>query len=247
MSNSRARYPFHWPIIAACVFVILIVGALVYRRDHVLSTPSNSFKTIVDRGQSAAEQAADQKKIDDQLALIAQTEKNGTRDISQYLTLGNLYYGAGDLAEAEQAYQNILDTNPNDAPALENLGQAQLESGNYGGAELSWTAALHSSPTDTGYDIRLANLIDQYDPTHEATIGPLLESAISSNGQTPDLLYRLGQWYEKNGQYAEAMSQYQVAYELADKDPSIEQTINELQQKMVAAQAAANAAAISKR
>ncbi len=219
-------------VLAACLAVIVLIGFLLYRRSHPAAPPAASpFKTMVDRGLSDADKAMLQKKIDDQLAAIDATEKSGKHDITQYLLLGNLYYEIGDLAKSEDAYQAILKTNPNDAPSLENLGQDQLESGDYAGAELSWEAAMKSEP-DEDYFIRIADLIDQHLPNQRASIGPLLDNAVATLGQTSGLLYRLGEWYEENGQYEEAMSHYQVAYQLSGKDASIKQTMDALQAKI---------------
>lgn len=225
------------PVIAViAIVIVLIVGALVYRRDHGSARPVPVFKTQVDRGLSPENQIVMQKKIDDQKALIAETEKNGPRDISQYLILGNFQYGIGDLAEAAKTYRVILQALPNDAPSLQNLGQVQSEAGDYAGAEISWRASLKSEP-DAGYYLRIADLIDQHVPERRGDIGALLEDAIRSVGQTQNLVYRLGQWYEQQGKFTEALSHYGVAYQLSGQDPSIKQTMDEVQEKISALQA----------
>ncbi|MBI2689224.1 MAG: tetratricopeptide repeat protein [Acidobacteria bacterium] len=62
---------------------------------------------------------------------------------------GNDYLRAGRLAEAEQAYQLHLKTNPNDPQALANLGAVQARREDYPAAIRSYQRALKAAPSLT--------------------------------------------------------------------------------------------------
>jgi len=208
-----------WIKIAAAVLVILIlVGFWIFRAipasaPNQTGTDVPGNQSIVDRGMSDEQEQMFRDKIAEFEATAAKNEAEGTRDIGVILQLGNLYYTVGDLEIAASWYQNILNTNPEDAPALENFGQVQFEMGNFAAAETSWRKAVDSAANEQIY-IKLADLIEDHFPERNADIQFILETAIANNGQTVGLLVRLGQWYADREMYDEAISHYQVAKQL---------------------------------
>ncbi len=213
--------------LSAALIVLLAVGFLWYR-DYIdvsdEGTGETEFVTWVDRGLSDNVKAEFELRIATLEAAIA---SNPERDISQLLQLGNLKYAYGDLSSAKEQYENILSTHPKDAPALENLGQALREMGDYQGALDRWRAALNVSPYEVTY-LKLADLLDEYFPERQDEIQTLLEEAIATLGQTPGLLKRLGEWYAVNEKYNEAISHYKVAGRLDPDDETIDELIDEV-------------------
>ncbi|NBS41416.1 tetratricopeptide repeat protein [bacterium] len=220
--NSR------WIRIAAAALAILILAAgWAWRTwyaapvgpEPVEGSPQSIVKTV-DRGMSEEQLQMFRDRIVTIEATVNDNEANGTRDISVILSLANLYYEMGELDTAATWYENILKTNPNDAPALENLGQDLIEQGDYSGAEAAWRKALDIEAYEPIY-LKLADLIDERFPERTAQVQGVLETAIANLGQTPGLLTRLGQWYASQGKLDEAISHYEVAHQLAPKDESI--------------------------
>ena len=156
-----------WIKIIAAVLIVLGLGgywAWVTFQPSEPSEPSEpSLVTTVDRGMSEEQLADFQTRIAGFETTVAENEANGTRDIGVILSLGNLYYQIGELETAASWYRDILRTNPQDAPALENLAQAQLEMGDWTGAELSLRAAANVSAYEPTY-LKLVDLIDERFP-----------------------------------------------------------------------------------
>lgn len=219
-------------IVAAVLVILILVGFWAFRAAPV-TAPNNSgiigtsIVDIVDRGMSPEQEQTFRDKIAEFEATVAKNEADGARDISVILQLGNLYYTVGDLKTAASWYQNILQTNPEDSPALENLGQVEFEMGNFDGAKTSWLKAVDIAANEMIY-IKLADLIEERFPEQNAKIQGLLETAIANNGQTVGLLVRLGQWYADRGMYDEAISHYQVAKQLDPETQGIGAKIDEL-------------------
>lgn len=220
---------------AALLIVLFLGGTLIWRAMDTEPSvdpagPSAELTPRVDRGLSEEQLQPIRERIASVEAEVAQKETDGSRDIGLILSLGNLYYQIGELDTAAAWYRNILKTNPNDAPALENLGQDFLEMGDYVGAEAAWRAALDVEAYEPVY-IKLADLIDEQFPERAADIQGILETAIINLGQTPGLLTRLGRWYAERGMLNEAISHYEVARQLAPKDTTIVQELDRLKRE----------------
>ncbi len=213
--------------------VIAAVGVLWWRQGRTPETsrePKQELVTWVDRGIDEGNRVKFDAKLAEIRSQIAEAEAGGKRDVSLYLQLGNWLYATGDLGLAAEAYRNILSTNPQDVPALQNLGQTLLEMGDVSGAEQVWRLSLTLEPSEDYY-IRLANLIAENYPARQAEVQPLLEDAISTLGQTPALLIRLAMWYEAKGDFDQAISHYEVALQLEPDNQSLKDKIRELRQK----------------
>ncbi len=223
----RASHPV-FPSVIALVILLALAGFVIAERQHG-GKPRHVLRETVDRGLSPDMKKQFETKLEETLAEIKKTESAGGRDISQYLVLGNAYYSLGRLGEAASAYRTILSTNPNDAPSLQNLGQAELEMGDEAGAEDSWSRSLRIDQNEDYY-IRLANVIDTYAPRRPEDVRKTLENGITAIGQTYGLLYRLAQWYEKQGEWDSAASHYEVAQQLAG-DKSLQKKIEEMRLK----------------
>lgn len=216
------------------LLLIVILGILFAQRPKKTAMQETEPPVLtewVDRGLSQ-EMAQDYEKRIGELEQLLQTDEQAAKDISQILILGNLKYGYGDLVGAKETYEKILSTHPADAPAHENLGQTLQEMGDYKGAEQHWIAAIASSPYVPTY-LKLADLWDTHFPEKHVQIQSLLEDAIATLGQNPNLLIRLGNWYQQEGDYERAISHYEVAFKI---DPTniglqtlIEETRNEAQ------------------
>jgi len=224
-------------IAAAALIVFGLAGYLLWISFLPVSPPSPSESPLiafVDRGISEEQLQTFHDRIVEFEITVKDNETNGARDISAILSLGNLYYQIGDLETAAKWYREILRTNPKDGAALENLAQAQIEMGDWEGADASLRAAVNVSAYEPSY-IKLADLIDEHFPERRDEIQVILETAIANLGQTPGLLSRLGRWYADRGMLDEAISHYQVAHQIDPDDQAIENTLDELRKARSAA------------
>lgn len=220
-----------WIKIIAAVLIVLGLGGYWAWTTFGPSEPAPAdepaLTTTVDRGMSEEQLQGFRDRIAEFETTVAENETNGTRDISVILSLANLYYQIGELETAATWYRDILRTHPQDAPALENLAQAQLEMDDWTGAELSLRAAANVSAYEPTY-IKLADLIDEHFPERRAEIQGVLETAIANLGQTSGLLARLGKWYADEGTLDEAISHYQVALQIDPDNSAIEEELARL-------------------
>lgn len=226
------KIPLKYVRILAAALVILILGGAYAWRQFKTSSPTSppsptSLTLTVDRGMSDVQLKTFTDRIADFEKQVADNEANGTRDVSVVLSLGNLYYEIGELGTAVTWYQNILDTNPNDPPALENMGQAQLEEGDFAGAEASWKHALNYEAYEPTY-LKLVKLIIEHFPEQHDDVRVILENGVANLGQTPGLMTQLGEWYAAAGDYETAVSHYEVAKQLSPDDDTIVKRLAEL-------------------
>lgn len=230
-SIVRMKRPSLMPAVYgfAALLVVLFGVLLIQRNRQLTPVPGPVLVETIDRGMSVELQDQFATKISAQLALIADTEAKGPRDVTQYLQLGNFYYTIGDLVRARDAYQVILLQIPQDAPALQNIGQVYFEMGDLASAENAWRQSLVVELSED-YFLRLVRLIELAGPVRNTDIKLVLETAVANLGQTYNLMYELARWHELDGQYAWAQSYYEVAQQLLG-DGSLTEKIEEMRRK----------------
>ncbi len=221
-----------WIKVIAAALAILILVAFWFLRAAPATAPSNSsagtsITGVVDRGMTPEQEQTLAEKIAAAEKIVVDNEAAGTRDISLILPLANLYYQAGELETAAKWYNDILRTNPNDPPALENLAQAQIEMNDFAGAKASLEKVVDLDAYEPTY-LKLVELIETRFPAEDAKIQTILETAIANLGQTPGLLTALGDWYARNAMLDEAISHYEVARTLSPKDTTIIENLAKL-------------------
>jgi len=221
-------------IFFAIALVILVALGVIWKFNFfAIKPPDNTleFLTYVDHGFKAEDRAVLEQKISDLENSLA-TDEELAKDLSQWLVLGNMKYQLGDLAGAKEIYETkILRDHPDDAAALENLGQTLYEMRDYAGAELKWRAAISVNPWEITY-LKLTNLIEEKFPARQSEIQGILEEAIANLGQTTGLLKELGMWFENDGQYELALAHYKVAKQLTPDDSGIDELIAGVREKM---------------
>lgn len=212
-----SRISFKRTIVTLCIALVGIFSILLFRSPSTKIPPSQVLTEKVDRGLKPADEQVFRTKLDELLAQRAKNEAEGKRNVNLFLRLGVQYYILGEVANAAQSYRDILVTNPTDAAALENLGQALVEMGDYVGALEAWQRAATSEPTEATY-VNMADLMRDHLPELDAQIPLVLEHGIATLGQKYGFLLRLGDWYAAHGDYARAVSHYEVALQLSKND-----------------------------
>ncbi len=81
---------------------------------------------------------------------IALLEHDNDNDPDVLIALGNAYVGAGRIADAVRTFTHLLELDPTNALASENLGTAQLQGKDYKGAEASLRRAVQLDPSLPG-------------------------------------------------------------------------------------------------
>ena len=217
------------------IVILAVVGLVFWKQGGVPGAKEKNLVLFVDRGFSEKDKAIFDQQVADKQKEVDELAAKGERSLVKILQLGNLYYSVGNLEKSAGQYRDILSTNPQDPPALENLGQTLYEMHDYEGAAVSWQNAIDASPYEVTY-LRLADLLVEKFPARNADVKLVLEHAIANLGQTYGIMIRLGEWYARSGQYDRAVSHYEVALQLSPKNDEARKTMEEYRKKMVEAQ-----------
>lgn len=217
------------------IVILAIVGLVAWKQGVLPGVTGKNLVLFVDRGFSEKDKAAFEQKLADKQKEVDEIVAKGERDITKILQLGNLYYTVGNLEKSAEQYRDILSTNPQDPPALENLGQTLYEMRDYEGAAVSWQKAIDASPYEVTY-IRLADLLVEKFSERNEDVRLILEHAVVNLGQTYGVMIRLGDWYARNNQYDRAVSHYEVALQLNPNNDEARRIKDEYWKKMVEAQ-----------
>lgn len=144
------------------------------------------------------------------------------------------YFSAGDYGKAEAAYRQILQREPNNAPALANLATIEMQENKLADAETHITAALAQTPDDA-YDLAtLGNLKfrqQKYDEaldalSRAATLAPAnaeiqnyLAATLSQKGLRKEAETALRKAVELDPNYGAAQNNLAVIY-LSEQPPA---------------------------
>ena len=122
---------------------------------------------------------------------------------------------SGKLDEAAAAYRQVLETDPKDGDALNNLGIILAQKGDFSAASECLARALEVRPDSSETLGNLANLYVKLGKIDEAA--DAYRKALDRNPQNVDALNNLGLLYEKQNRHAEAAYYWERQYELNPK------------------------------
>jgi len=121
----------------------------------------------------------------------------------------------GDLSQAMNDYQAILDADPNDIEALHFVGCRWIEGGDPARGEALLVRATHQAPDDPRIRVSLAASLSAQG--HFAEALSHLTAAASATPPYPIALVRLGRLQERMGHRFEALRAYVVGIGAAQK------------------------------
>jgi tetratricopeptide (TPR) repeat protein len=234
------KYKKRQGYLRAVVIIVILTGVVLaglwwrqqqpeQEQNESPAQQEQSLKTTVDRGFDEEGWQQMQERIEADQKALEEAVNEGENAITERLQLGNSYYAAGELQKAVDEYDKILETHPNDPPALENKGQALYEMGDYYGAETAWRKAVSVDPQVHTY-IKLDELYTEHLTERYDEFGPMLEEAVANLGQSRGLMIALGNWHKAQGNIDRAISHYEIAIELSDNADDLEEELKELRE-----------------
>lgn len=132
-----------------------------------------------------------------------------TRTIPEMLTLALQYHRTGQLAQAEQLYQQVLSQQPHQATALHLLGVIAYQQGQLSMALDYYQRSIALEPNRPAVHNDLGTALRQQGEI-EAAIAAY-QKAIALQRDYTDAFYNLGNAYLQRQQWAEAIPQYRQA------------------------------------
>ncbi len=152
-------------------------------------------------------------QIDQAIATAQQALKDNPREPSLFVLMGKLYESKSDWKKAEDAYQNALAINSQDALASNNLARVMLQTGGNLDVALSLAqTARRGLPDSPGVADTLGWIYYQkgaYQPAISLLQEALKLQEKSKMPDNPDIHYHLGMAYAKTGQPALARQQFE--------------------------------------
>jgi len=122
----------------------------------------------------------------------------------------------GDLAQARDSYQRMLQRDPNSRDALLGLAAIDLKSGDLGTAQARYLRLLELDPRD-GYALAgMAALNGAVDPVQSES---RLKTLIAAQPEVPDLHFALGNQLAAQKRWPEAQGAYFKAFSMDSGNP----------------------------
>jgi tetratricopeptide (TPR) repeat protein len=204
MSSSKVLAPATWLVMACAVVLLLVAGGC----GNPTVTPSPGAPVV---------------PIEPQLQVTAQTAE-------EYFQLGNQFFQAGDLAQAELAYKEALAMEPANAAYLTNLGVVYYSQGRLQDAQDAYVEGLKMAPDDPELNYLLGAVHLQLSQLDQAR-----ERFLKANEANPELAepyYGLGVLYKMEGKRDEAITAFETFLEIGpSQDPNaIEQAEAQLEE-----------------
>jgi tetratricopeptide (TPR) repeat protein len=180
--------------------------ALIYWRD---GRPAEAISTLEQALKAGVTQSEVRIKLGQYLAqsgqpvkAIALLESFGSDDPDALVALGNAYELAGRLPDAARTFRHLLDVDPKNALAYQNLGIAQLQMKDDAGAETFLRKAIDLDPGLGGAYAALGVALTNMDRKTEAI--DIWKRAVELDATNFDALFNLTKTLFDVGRFDEA-------------------------------------------
>jgi tetratricopeptide (TPR) repeat protein len=138
-----------------------------YHRAIYGSWPDGGVSHKTEARLELANQLAERGRNEELLSELLLLDEGASGNPTMAKKIAGLYLQAGSAGRAEAAYRAILQKNPKDTDALEGLGEAELQRGEYRMAHAAFSGVLKYRPNDanTTARVQLADQLAKLDPT----------------------------------------------------------------------------------
>lgn len=233
--KSRKRTPLcRRDAYASTLVALSIVAMLVV---------CSGCKLTADRFNSAGRQAYQSGQLAQAIDKFQRALTVDPNNADAYYNLAATYYAFGKqsnneqwLDQAEQLYRQAIRINDLHTDAHRGLACLLIDRGRQQHAFDLLTAWQQRYPTQSEPLIELARLHSEVGDKRRAT--DLLADAIRLDSSNPRALKAMGHLRETEGQYAQALENYQRALQIDPRQMDVAQRVGELQTRL--AQAAGN-------
>lgn len=144
-------------------------------------------------------------------------------DDTQTNAAGTVAYHDGDYSTAEQRYRQVLDVRPDDADALNNLGQVLVRTGKADEALPYFDRAIELYPAVWAYRFNRARAYGELEDWDRAI--PEYRQAVALFPDDYATQFNLANALHKQGNEAEAVVEFEKAIALAPSEPTFYRSI----------------------
>jgi tetratricopeptide (TPR) repeat protein len=170
-----------------------------------------------------------QRKMAQAEAAILTACSLDTRAVLPRLFLGRIYVLTGQLTEAEDLYAKLKALAPDDPRAYQALGVFYLSSGQKEKAVSEFESLATKKSRDISVKAYLIETLLDLNRVNEA--GPLIDKALSANGDNPRILLASGRILASEGKYREAVERLEKTVKLAPDSASAYYFLGMVQQR----------------
>lgn len=150
-----------------------------------------------------------------------------TATAASHTAYAQALYITGDKRTAQEEYQIAVKLDPKNTSVRNNLGNVYRDLKNYAAAEGAYRKAFELDPAFVNAYVNLATM-QAYTLNKPADAVATYKTAVTKNGQSPELLLLLGAAYEQNHQSDLALSIYRTALNKDPQNTAAKQNIERL-------------------
>ena len=167
-------------------------------------------------------------EFDLQISILQAVIDAGADDYiyDEYYQIGYYQFRLGDLKAARAAYEIVVEGDPGNETAWNNLGDIFVEMGDVEGAENMYLNAIEALPSEQAYR-KLVQYLETYHPGRVEDVGGLLKQAVEDNPSSGSLWAMLAEWYVDQEDYESAVAAYNTAVELRPNNSALKSDLEE--------------------
>ena len=191
----------------------IILGRLLFEQKDDAAGAESEFKRAVDLDKNNTEALLSlglvqnaQGKTDQALATYVDAAKNNPREIRFYLLAGGIYEHNQDWDKAKQMYQRVLELQPDNPLASNDLAYVMLQQGGNVDVALAMAQTARRQLPDNANSADTLGWAYYHKGVYSSAIG-LFKEAVKKEPDNATYNYHLGLAYARNGQASQARQQ----------------------------------------
>ena len=191
----------------------IIVGRLLFEQQKDAAGAEAEFKRAVELDKNNTEALvslgraqSEQGKTDQALQTYLDAAKNNPKEIAFSLLAGGIYESKQDWDQAKQLYQRVLELQPDNPLASNNLAYVMLQQGGNVDVALAMAQTARRQLPDNASSADTLGWAYYHKGVYNSAIG-LFKEAVKKDPENATYNYHLGLAYARNGQAAQARQQ----------------------------------------
>lgn len=210
---------------------VLIMSYLSFVKKDELANNNSAEENIFNISTPANFDEYQIQRFNEQLEILKQMYKEDPEDAEFWIGLGNLYGVAENYQKASQAYVRAGEIAPFNTISFANLAHLyEKEIQDYSQAEKYYEQAIKNNQDDAWLFIDFAKMY-KYKLNNKESEEKILLQGVELNPNSPDLLFALSRFYEKDDKIEEAIKYLERAVKASPQNDLYKQELERLTNK----------------